>query len=60
LQQWEAQERDVTDHVQARSAELARTRALGSGKQWDDASMRTALHVPTATVPEDYAKLRFS
>jgi 2-methyl-3-hydroxypyridine 5-carboxylic acid dioxygenase len=60
LQRWEAQERHLTDHTQARAAELARTRALGSGMQWDDAGMRTALHVPTATLPEDYARLRFT
>jgi 2-methyl-3-hydroxypyridine 5-carboxylic acid dioxygenase len=34
LQRWEAQERCLTDHTQARSAELARTRALGAGMQW--------------------------
>src|SRR5262249_1060603 len=40
LQRWEAQERGLTDHTQARSAELARTRALGSGMQWDDVGLR--------------------
>jgi len=35
LQRWEAQERPLTDHTQARAAELVRTRALGSGMQWD-------------------------
>ena len=58
LQRWEAQERGLTDHTQARSAELARTRALGSGMQWDDVGLRAALHVPTGTRPEAYAQLR--
>ncbi len=52
LQRWEAQERHLTDHTQARSAELARTRALGSGMQWDDVGLRAALHVPTGTRPD--------
>ena len=58
LQLWERQERGLTDHTQARSAELARTRALGSGMQWDDVGLRAALHVPTGTRPEEYAKIR--
>ena len=58
LQRWEAQERHLTDHTQARSAELARTRALGSGMQWDDVGLRAALHVPTGTRPADYERLR--
>src|SRR2546423_1041127 len=58
LQRWEAQERHLTDHTQARSAELARTRALGSGMQWDDVGLRAALHVPTGTRPTDYERLR--
>jgi 2-methyl-3-hydroxypyridine 5-carboxylic acid dioxygenase len=58
LQRWEAQERHLTDHTQARSAELARTRALGSGMQWDDVGLRAALHVPTGTRPAEYARLR--
>jgi 2-methyl-3-hydroxypyridine 5-carboxylic acid dioxygenase len=57
LQQWEAQERPLTDHTQARAAELARTRALSSGMQWDDIGLRAALHVPTGTRPEAYAHL---
>ena len=58
LQRWEDQERALTDHTQARAAELARTRALGSGMQWDDAGLRAALHVPTGTMPEEFAALR--
>jgi hypothetical protein len=42
------------------AAELARTRALGSGMRWDDSGMRAALHVPTATWPDEYATLRFN
>ena len=51
LQRWEAQERALTDHTQARSAELARTRALGAGMQWDDIGLRAA-HVPFGSRPE--------
>jgi 2-methyl-3-hydroxypyridine 5-carboxylic acid dioxygenase len=58
LQRWEAQERHLTDQTQARSAELARTRALGSGMQWDDVGLRAALHVPTGTRPAEYERLR--
>jgi 2-methyl-3-hydroxypyridine 5-carboxylic acid dioxygenase len=60
LQRWEAQERELTDHTQTRAAELARTRALGSGMRWDDSGMRAARHVPTGTRPEEYARLRFT
>jgi 2-methyl-3-hydroxypyridine 5-carboxylic acid dioxygenase len=60
LRRWEAQERGLTDHTQTRAAELARTRALGSGMRWDDSGMRAARHVPTGTRPEEYARLRFS
>jgi 2-methyl-3-hydroxypyridine 5-carboxylic acid dioxygenase len=58
LHRWEMRERALTDDTQARSAELARTRALGSGMQWDDVGLRAAQHVPTGTRPEDYARLR--
>jgi 2-methyl-3-hydroxypyridine 5-carboxylic acid dioxygenase len=58
LKRWEAQERHLTDHTQARSAELARTRALGSGMQWDDVGLRAAQHVPTGSRPEDYERMR--
>jgi len=58
LQRWEVQERPLTDHTQARSAELARTRALGSGMQWDDAGLRAALHVPIGTRPEEFRRPR--
>jgi 2-methyl-3-hydroxypyridine 5-carboxylic acid dioxygenase len=54
LQRWEAQERALTDHTQARSAELAATRALGAGMQWDDIGLRAALHVPFGTRPEEF------
>jgi 2-methyl-3-hydroxypyridine 5-carboxylic acid dioxygenase len=56
LQRWEACERALTDHTQARSAELARTRALGSGMQWDDVGLRAALHVPTGTRPDEFPR----
>jgi 2-methyl-3-hydroxypyridine 5-carboxylic acid dioxygenase len=58
LRWWEAQERALTDHTQARSAELARTRALGAGMQWDDVGLRAALHIPFGTRPEEFARQR--
>ena len=58
LQRWEAQERALTDHTQARSAELAHTRALGSGMQWDDIGLRAALHIPLGTRPEEFIRQR--
>jgi 2-methyl-3-hydroxypyridine 5-carboxylic acid dioxygenase len=58
LQRWEEQERPLTDHTQTRSAELARTRALGAGMQWDDVGLRAALHVPFGTRPEEFAPAR--
>jgi 2-methyl-3-hydroxypyridine 5-carboxylic acid dioxygenase len=54
LQRWEMQERALTDHTQARSAELARTRALGAGMQWDDVGLSAALHVPFGSRPEEF------
>ena len=56
LKRWEACERGLTDHTQARSAELARTRALGSGMQWDDVGLRAARHIPTGTRPEEFPR----
>ena len=56
LKRWEARERALTDHTQARSAELARTRALGAGMQWDDVGLRAARHVPTGTRPEEFLR----
>ena len=58
LQRWEVQERALTDHTQARSAELAHTRALGSGMQWDDIGLRAALHIPFGTRPEEFIRQR--
>jgi 2-methyl-3-hydroxypyridine 5-carboxylic acid dioxygenase len=58
LKSWEARERALTDHTQARSAELARTRALGSGMQWDDVGLRAAAHVPTGSRPDEFPRLR--
>lgn len=58
LQHWEAQERALTDHTQARSAELARTRALGAGMQWDEVGLRAARHVPFGTRPEEFVRQR--
>jgi len=58
LRRWETGERTLTDHTQARSAELAHTRALGSGMQWDDVGLRAALHVPTGTRPDEFPRRR--
>jgi 2-methyl-3-hydroxypyridine 5-carboxylic acid dioxygenase len=58
LQRWEAQERALTDHTQARSAELARTRALGAGMQWDDIGLRAAQHVPFGSRPDEFVRAR--
>ena len=58
LQRWEAQERALTDHTQARSAELARTRGLGAGMQWDDVGLRAALHIPFGSRPGEFQRQR--
>ena len=58
LKAWEAQERPLTDHTQARSAELAATRGLGAGMQWDDIGLRAARHVPFGTRPEEFPRAR--
>ena len=58
LQGWEAQERALTDHTQARSAELARTRALGAGMQWDDVGLRAARHVPFGTRSDEFLRAK--
>jgi 2-methyl-3-hydroxypyridine 5-carboxylic acid dioxygenase len=58
LAAWEAQERPLTDHTQARSAELAATRALGAGMQWDDIGLRAARHIPFGTRPEAFPRAR--
>ena len=60
LQRWEAQERPLTDHTPARSAELARTRALGAGMQWDDIGLSAARHVPFGSRPEEFDRRRYS
>jgi 2-methyl-3-hydroxypyridine 5-carboxylic acid dioxygenase len=54
LKRWESQERGLTDHTQARAAELVRTRALGAGMKWDDVGLRAALHVPLGSRPEAF------
>lgn len=58
LRRWEAQERALTDHTQERSAELARTRALGAGMQWDEVGLRAARHVPFGTRPQEFPRAR--
>jgi len=49
LAAWERQERPLTDHTQARAAQLAASRALASGMAWDDEGLRAAKHLPTGT-----------
>jgi 2-methyl-3-hydroxypyridine 5-carboxylic acid dioxygenase len=46
LRLWEAQERPLTDHTQSLAAELAKTRKLAEGHEWDDEALRAARHVP--------------
>ena len=56
LRRWEDQERPLTDHTQVRSAELASTRALGAGMQWDDVGLRAALHIPFGSRPDEFVR----
>jgi len=56
LQRWESRERALTDHTQARAAELAHTRELGSGMKWDDVGLRAAHHIPTGSNPDGFAR----
>lgn len=47
LASWEARERPLTDHTQAVAADLAKSRRLSKGHEWDDDALRAARHVPT-------------
>jgi len=49
LRAWEAQERPLTEHTQARSDHTARNRLMSNGAGWDDEGLRAARHVPTGT-----------
>lgn len=47
LELWERRERPLTDHTQRRAGEIAGTRVLAGGMNWDDEGMRAARSVPT-------------
>jgi 2-methyl-3-hydroxypyridine 5-carboxylic acid dioxygenase len=46
LQQWEAEERPLTEYTQDCSAQIANERRLS---RWDPQTLRTANHIPTGT-----------
>ncbi|WP_110650077.1 FAD-dependent oxidoreductase [Salinicola peritrichatus] len=52
LQLWERRERPLTDHTQSRASELAASRDLAAGMDWNDIGLKAARHVPTGTSPE--------
>jgi len=47
LELWEARERPLTDHTQRRAGEIAGSRVLAGGMNWDDEGMRAARSIPT-------------
>ena len=49
LQDWESQERPLTEYTQDRSAHVAANRKHSYGQFWDDNSLKTARHIPTGT-----------
>jgi 2-methyl-3-hydroxypyridine 5-carboxylic acid dioxygenase len=49
LELGEARERPLTDHTQRRAGEIAGSRLLAGGMNWDDESMRAARSTPTGT-----------
>jgi 2-methyl-3-hydroxypyridine 5-carboxylic acid dioxygenase len=49
LELWEARERPLTDHTQRRAGEIAGSRLLAGGMNWDDEGMRAARSIPTGT-----------
>ena len=46
---WQQRERPLTDHTQHRAAELAASRELAGGMDWDDVGLRAARHLPSGT-----------
>ena len=46
LELWEARERPLTDHTQRRAGEIAGSRVLAGGMNWDDEGMRAARRIP--------------
>jgi 2-methyl-3-hydroxypyridine 5-carboxylic acid dioxygenase len=49
LDTWEASERPLTEHTQARSDFTARQRLMATGEGWTDEALRAARHIPTGT-----------
>jgi 2-methyl-3-hydroxypyridine 5-carboxylic acid dioxygenase len=49
LELWEARERPLSDHTQRRAGEIAGSRLLAGGMNWDDEGMRAARSIPTGT-----------
>ncbi len=49
LTAWEARERPLTEHTQARSDLTARERLMSTGEGWTDEALRAARHIPTGT-----------
>jgi 2-methyl-3-hydroxypyridine 5-carboxylic acid dioxygenase len=49
LELWESRERPLTDHTQRRAGEIAGSRLLAGGMNWDDEGMRAARNIPTGT-----------
>lgn len=49
LADWERRERPLTEETQNRSEEVARARLFAQGKGWNDATLKTARHIPTGT-----------
>ena len=46
---WQQRERPLTDHTQRRASELAASRELAGGMDWDDVGLRAARHLPSGT-----------
>ena len=46
---WQQRERPLTDHTQRRAAELAASRELAGGMDWDDVGLAAARHLPSGT-----------
>jgi 2-methyl-3-hydroxypyridine 5-carboxylic acid dioxygenase len=49
LDRWEACERPLTEHTQARSDFTVRQRLMSTGEGWTDEALRAARHIPTGT-----------
>jgi len=51
LELWESRERPLTDHTQNRASQLAASRDLSAGMDWDDIGLKAARHIPTGSNP---------